>query len=131
MRDERGFFHVLPGGGQQHGETLEQTVIRECREELGAEIQPLRLCYLREYIGANHDFSPRHRKFHKIEAVFVAELRSELSLDAATETDRRQVGIRWLPLASLREARFLPAALIPAIEAGETTFSNPYLGDLN
>jgi 8-oxo-dGTP diphosphatase len=30
---------VLPGGGQEHGETAEQTAIRECAEECGLQLE--------------------------------------------------------------------------------------------
>ena len=32
-------YYVVPGGGQDEGETLEQTVKRELNEELGVEIE--------------------------------------------------------------------------------------------
>jgi 8-oxo-dGTP pyrophosphatase MutT (NUDIX family) len=34
MKNDGGEFFILPGGGQLHGETLVQTVKRECMEEL-------------------------------------------------------------------------------------------------
>nr|WP_317851925.1 NUDIX domain-containing protein [Planococcus sp. 4-30] len=33
--DDEGFFYLFPGGGQDHGETLPETVKRECLEEIG------------------------------------------------------------------------------------------------
>lgn len=129
MRDSNGIFHVLPGGGQRHGETLIETLMRECREELGCAIEVDDLFYVREYIGKNHDFSIHHREFHQIEVVFRARLAGEISSERATETDRKQVGVGWLRLGELEERRFLPAALIPILRASEN--QPRYLGDVN
>jgi len=46
----RGVF-TLPGGGVELGETLEQAVIREVREETALEIEPLKLAGYRQMIA--------------------------------------------------------------------------------
>ncbi|MFO7726156.1 MAG: NUDIX domain-containing protein, partial [Oceanipulchritudo sp.] len=71
MRDHRGVYYILPGGGQLPGETLENTVRRECLEEVGIPVTVVRLLYVREYIGKNHNFSKRHAAFHQLEHVFL------------------------------------------------------------
>ena len=45
-----GVFYVLPGGGQDLGERLDQTVVRECKEETGLSVTAGSLLCVREYI---------------------------------------------------------------------------------
>ncbi|MGF1530327.1 MAG: NUDIX domain-containing protein [Puniceicoccaceae bacterium] len=131
MRDQSGIFHILPGGGQNHGETLKESLGRECREELGCEIEVGELCYVREYIGGNHKFSNFHQDFHQLEVVFKAKLLGEPNESAATETDRKQVGIEWISFENLRSKRFLPEALISILTSRHPFPDDRYLGDVN
>ena len=132
LRDESGPFYILPGGGQNHGETLADTVCRECLEELGVAVLPRRLLYLREYIGKNHAFRARHKAFHQVEAVFECELGNADNIGHGAEEDKRQVGYTWLPLSELPSARFFPAVFKTFLRA-DGTFAFPfgYLGDVN
>jgi len=52
---EQEIFYLFPGGGQEHGETLEEAVKRECIEEIGQEVVVRELLHVREYIGRNHE----------------------------------------------------------------------------
>ena len=97
MRDRSGVFYILPGGGQNHGETLKEGLKRECLEEIGTEVEVGELLYVREYIGKNHEFRQAHRAFHQVENVFRCVLPDPDSIGPGTELDKKQVGIEWLP----------------------------------
>jgi 8-oxo-dGTP pyrophosphatase MutT (NUDIX family) len=129
LRGKDGDLHVLPGGGQLHGETLADTVRRECREELGVDIVVQDLAYVREYIGANHTYASKHRDFHQVEAVFHATIADVSRLGAGVGQDHKQVGLAWIPLVELHRFRFSPSILKSFVKDGALSLSRAYLGD--
>jgi 8-oxo-dGTP diphosphatase len=48
-------LYTLPGGGVELGETLEEAVIREVREETALEVEPVALAGYRQAIGRDAD----------------------------------------------------------------------------
>jgi ADP-ribose pyrophosphatase YjhB (NUDIX family) len=131
MRDRRGVYYILPGGGQQPGETLEDAVRRECLEEVGVKVQVRRLLYVREYIGKNHNFSRRHAAFHQIEHVFLCEVEDPQRACPGCEIDNHQIGVSWLSLEALPRIRFYPEAIKAHLAGGIPDFPTIYLGDCN
>jgi ADP-ribose pyrophosphatase YjhB (NUDIX family) len=65
-RAEYDSFWTLPGGRAEHGESAEQTLAREMREELETDVDVLRLLWLVENFFA-HD----GRHYHEIALYFL------------------------------------------------------------
>lgn len=134
-RGEIGEYYVLPGGGQEPGELLHATLVRECLEELGARVEPGRLRFVQEYVGRNHLFKDVHGKMHFVNLYFECRL-LEPPLTHPLSPDLGQVGLEWLEIARLGEAAFFPRALATrlgaqaAASSPDTMEAGPaYLGD--
>lgn len=132
-RDLHGVYFLLPGGGQQWGETLPAALRRECREEIGADVNVGELLFVREYIGAHHEFAEDDGDVHEIELMFRCELSDGESGGAGTKPDLWQTGIAWIPLAELDRFGLYPAALKEPLRrlAQEWGPASSYLGDVN
>ncbi|MFN8533368.1 MAG: NUDIX domain-containing protein [Dehalococcoidia bacterium] len=129
LRTERlGDFFMLPGGGQQPGESLHQALQRECREEIGTTVTIHELCFVRDYVGRNHDFSPADADLHLVELMFRCDLDDPARLGEGILPDDHQVGLAWLDLERLD--RFYPAGLRPLLRGGLAGAPPRYLGDL-
>ena len=131
MQDRRGVFYILPGGGQRPGETLEQAVERECKEETGCEVTVGKLIYIREYIGRNHTFSKAHRRFHQLEAEFEAQITCNENFGVGCENDKKQVGLSWMPVSELPHIEFFPKHAREILKGGHAPSASLYLGDVN
>ncbi|MFD1952773.1 NUDIX domain-containing protein [Paenibacillus thailandensis] len=130
-KDDFGLFYLFPGGGQDHGEELKDTVRRECLEEIGQDVTVHDLVYVREYIGKNHEFSVWDSDVHQVEFYFQCDLlSSEPSFEGATNPDKGQIGVEWVELNHLDVIRLYPKVLAERLkEAGER--GSCYLGDAN
>lgn len=124
-------FYILPGGGQRHGETLVESLLRECREELGIEPWVDNVAYIREYIGRNHSFANKHRNFHQLEVVFFCHLPDDAKINRKLSGDKNQIGVEWIPLEDLPKANFYPQKILEFIRDGGVQVEPLYLGDIN
>ena len=92
-QDQVGRYYILPGGGQEPGETLHKAVQRECWEELGAEIEPGALLFVRDYIGQNHEFAAKDGNVHQVEFMFECRIKTRDALGNGPIPDQNQIGI--------------------------------------
>ncbi|PFK33120.1 hypothetical protein COI93_18840 [Bacillus cereus] len=122
--DEDGAYHLLPGGGQEIGETLDKTLKRECLEETGIEVKEGDLLFIRECF--------MNPEVHRVEFMYSCTLVSVPNLNALN-MDSNQTSISWLPIDDLLQAPLFPIGirkLIQDFHAGNE--SGPvYVGEID
>jgi len=110
-RDENGAWCVTPGGGVRKSETLGEGLRREVREELGIEVQPDDIVYVRELLGRSAKV--RHggitEDTHQLEIFFHCKRTGQLKLGG--KPDNFCTGFEWVPLRQLAERNFYPGPL--------------------
>jgi 8-oxo-dGTP diphosphatase len=130
-RDSEGDWFSLPGGGQDPGETLVDALRRECLEELGVDVAVGPLRYIREYIGAHHEFSQEDWDAHQVDFMFECRLLADPADARPSRPDPHQSGIAWLPLETLEASELYPKALRRLLFHGIDPNAAVYLGDIN
>ncbi|GIQ69591.1 ADP-ribose pyrophosphatase [Xylanibacillus composti] len=129
-QDSTGIFYLFPGGGQEKGEELKDAVVRECMEELGAEVEVGDLLTVREYIGSHHEFARWDADVHQVEFYFSCRLRDPgQSFAHAANPDEKQIGVEWVKLQDLPDMRVFPRALCK--ELSREKRPPFYLGDIS
>ncbi len=131
--DEDGYYFILPGGGQEHGENLHETLKRECIEEIGEEVEIGDMIFIREYIGKNHEHAAFHFHAHQTEFMFLCRLKNRNeSIKNGLSPDVGQIGVEWLPITELLQHKLYPQKVREYL-IGYINGEKPptYLGDIN
>lgn len=129
-RDEDIVEYILPGGGQEFGETLLDALHREVQEEVGASIKNTKLLFVREYIGRNHEHFERDSNLHIVNHIFSCEIDEENRYQL--EPDHDQVGIEWIKIEDLQKYNFYPKELMIHLNKLDMKTSfEAYIGDIN
>ncbi|MEN6637040.1 MAG: NUDIX domain-containing protein [Clostridiaceae bacterium] len=103
-----GEYYSLPGGGQEQYETMAEAIHRECLEETGYSVEPVRFCALMEEICLDPFIREQYAKYaHKMLHLFVCRL-TTTDRSEPTETDESQIAIEWVPVNDVPKINLLP-----------------------
>jgi len=124
-------WYLLPGGEQKPGETLPETVARECMEELGCRIVVGELAFVRDYLAKNHELA-HEGNIHEVEMTFLVKLVEEPDMKRATRPDRPDSAPCWLPVSGLSGVELYPKGMRESIRLIAEGKPHPlYLGEIN
>lgn len=101
----RGRSHSLfPGGGIEKGESSQEALIRECKEEIGCDVKIV------SYIGTALNFRAKDAKKYEVE-FFVANVVGEKGEPITTQEDEQGLPVDWFSqdeVLSVFEKQLLP-----------------------
>ncbi|MEO8288627.1 MAG: NUDIX domain-containing protein [Chloroflexota bacterium] len=111
LRDKDGDWYTLPGGGQEPGEPIHETLRRECREEISADVVIEQLRYVRDLAGVQGIFPFNYGDVHVIEFMFTCRFAEGSVAQMGAEPDTEAVGLEWLDIYRLDSYRLYPIGL--------------------
>ena len=115
-------YYVLPGGGVDLGETVQQSIVREIFEETNQRVTVDHILYHLDFIDDSDQYFGLCRWVGGGEVKLNGE-------EAERFAEDNQYHPQWMPLADLARVKFLPSnvrdwllADLPAIQNGEKPF---------
>ena len=109
MKDPNSPYFYLPGGRVKIGETAENAVIRECREEISAEPKIVRPLWLNQAFFIEDVSKIR---FHELCIYFLMDISKTDILSRGekfiTKEGERENRFEWIPFEKLEEEYFYP-----------------------
>lgn len=110
QRDKDGTEYALPGGHVKIGESSEQSLIREYKEETGADIIIRRLLWIEE-----HFWNWNGKQTHGIAFYYLIELASDIDIpdteEFVSQKDNCNILLKWLSLEDLKNISIYPSFL--------------------
>lgn len=102
IKDGDDVFYIMPGGGQEVGETLETACEREVMEEFGIEVKAQSLEFVIEGVTGEN--------FHRVDLVFLCEFIKQHN-NVKLKGDYNQVGREWVDVHNLINEPLYPSRL--------------------
>lgn len=104
-------YYTLPGGTQNQYETMEETAIRQCREETGYTIKIDKFIAIYEEINTADIFKTYFSTYtHRIFTVFKGSLLEDIR-QQPLEMDKDQVSSIWVNIEELDSIPLVPAKI--------------------
>jgi 8-oxo-dGTP diphosphatase len=99
----------FPGGGVELGETLEEAVIREVKEETSLDVFVERLLLVVESIGSRNtnEIGGRGIPWNEVRFLFLCTPTVQGAQPRGPDLDDHQTGVCWLPLSDLPKVEAL------------------------
>lgn len=131
--DEYGnIYYLIPGGGQNHNETIVDALKRECKEEIGAEVEVGDILFVYEYIEDRHEKVLCGKGFHQVDMLFNCSLQTPVNLEVASEQDVSQIGLKWLDAEMIATSDIKPNCIRDRLyEAIVSSVEHIYLGEVD
>lgn len=107
--DESGKHFALPGGSQEAGESLADTVVREFKEETTIDVKVNELLMIREFILTKSEIKSWENGVHQVEVIFLCDF-----VDTGQEEkigdvpDYAMLGFKWMDIEELQKHRVYP-----------------------
>ena len=92
--DDGSEMFALPGGGQDTGETLATALIRECKEEVGADISNIALLHVVDWFKLRDSVPPTTRQH--VEFLFACDVDDSYIAQNGHHPDKHQIEVIWV-----------------------------------
>ncbi len=115
------FIYNLPGGNPDSGELLTETIVRECMEELGIDVEVGQMLLMGQVSGSENRDDVLH-------ILFEGELIGGIPALQVGETNAQEV--LWMPLNQLSQITMYPNIGTELIDLFITQQKGKYVGTI-